>query len=57
MPFEILDLVWLGNEKCVPLGEIGKAPGLSAAQIDRAVGDIGRKQRAIAYLWAAAIAL
>jgi NAD+ synthase len=50
VPFEILDLVWLGHEQGVPNREIGEALGLSAEQVERVVVDIGRKQRTTAYL-------
>jgi NAD+ synthase len=50
VPFEILDLVWLGHEQGVPNQEIGEALGLTAEQVERVVADIGRKQRTTAYL-------
>jgi NAD+ synthase len=50
VPFEILDLVWLGYERGIDAQEIGKALGLSAGQVNRVIADIVRKQRTTAYL-------
>ena len=50
VPFDILDLVWLGHERGVPPQEIGEALGLSAEQVNRVMADIVRKQRTTAYL-------
>jgi len=55
LPFDILDLVWLGFEKGVSAQEIGKALDLSVEQVDRVIADIVRKQRTTAYLRSAAI--
>jgi NAD+ synthase len=55
VPFDILDLVWLGYERNIPSHEIGGALNLSAEQVDRVIGDIIRKQRTTAYLRKAAI--
>jgi len=50
VPFEILDLVWLGYERGVSSQDIGETLGLSADQVDRVAADIVRKQRTTAYL-------
>jgi len=50
VPFEILDLVWLGQDLGISSQEIGEALGLSADQVDRVVADITRKKRATDYL-------
>ena len=55
VPFEILDLVWLGYERDVSSKDIGKALGLSEEQVERVKADIIRKQRTTAYLRAAAV--
>jgi len=50
VPFDILDLVWLGHERGVESGKIGDALGLSAEQVDRVIADILRKKRTTEYL-------
>lgn len=55
VPFEVLDLIWLGHERGIPSPEIGKALGLGAAQVDRVIADITRKRRTTSYLRAAAL--
>ena len=50
IPFEILDLVWLGYERGVPHEEIAAALGLSEDQVGRVIADIERKRRATDYL-------
>ena len=50
VPFEVLDLVWLGLERGVADEEIGKALGLTAEKVGRVKADIVRKQRTTAYL-------
>ena len=50
VPFEILDAVWFGQERGIPIDEIATALDLSAEQIERVAADIGRKQRTTAYL-------
>ena len=50
VPFEILDLVWLGRDAGVPATEIGDALGLTAEQVERVATDITRKERTTAYL-------
>ncbi|MFZ0430513.1 MAG: NAD(+) synthase [Acidobacteriota bacterium] len=50
VPFQILDLVWLGYERGISSEEIGSALDLSAEQVDRVVADILRKHRTTAYL-------
>jgi NAD+ synthase len=55
VPFDVLDLVWLGYERGIPSKEIGPALHLSGEQVDRVIADIIRKQRTTAYLRAEAI--
>ena len=55
VPFDILDLVWLGYERGIPSHKIGSALHLTAEQVDRVVADIIRKQRTTAYLRKAAV--
>ncbi len=50
VPFEILDLVWLGYERGVPHQEIAGTLGLTVEQVERVIADIVRKQRTTAYL-------
>ena len=50
VPFQILDLVWLGYERGISSEEIGSALDLSAEQVDRVIADILRKHRTTAYL-------
>lgn len=50
VPFEILDLVWLGYERGVPHQEIAEALGLTVEQVKRVIADIVRKQRTTTYL-------
>lgn len=50
IPFEILDLVWLGMEQHVPAAEIAAALDLTAEQVERVIADIQRKQRTTQYL-------
>lgn len=57
VPFEILDVVWLGYEQGVPSKEIGSALGLSAEQVERVIADIVRKERTTAYLRMGALSL
>jgi len=57
VPFDILDLVWLGYERGISSEKIGRALHLSAEQVDWVVADILRKQRTTAYLREAVIFL
>lgn len=50
IPFEILDLAWLGLEQGVPLDEIAVALDLTPKQVTWIEADIQRKQRATEYL-------
>ena len=50
VPFDILDTVWLGSERGLSSAEIADALDLSVEQVERVAADIGRKQRATAYL-------
>jgi NAD+ synthase len=56
IPFDILDLVWLGYEKGIPSGELGRVLQLTAEQVDHVIADLVRKQRATTYLRLAPIA-
>lgn len=57
LPFEILDVIWLGWESGVDPGEIGAALGLGREQVQRVISDLARKQRTTSYLRAAAVML
>lgn len=50
IPFHILDFVWLGYEKQVPIKEIAETAELSEEQVQRVIADIERKKRATQYL-------
>ncbi len=50
VPFEILDLVWLGKERGVPCQQIAAALDLKTDQVERVAADLMRKQRNTAYL-------
>jgi len=50
IPFEILDLVWLGYERGAARSEIASALDLTADQVARVIADIERKHRATEYL-------
>jgi NAD+ synthase len=50
IPFEILDLVWLGYERDVARVEIAAALQLTEDQVARVIADIERKQRTTEYL-------
>ena len=50
LPFEVLDMIWLGYEKGYPTQAIATALQLAPEQIERVIADIGAKQRATAYL-------
>jgi NAD+ synthase len=50
VPFDILDTVWLGDERGLPPPEIAQALDLSAEQVQRIITDIASKRRATAYL-------
>jgi len=50
IPFEILDLVWLGYERGVARSEIAAALDLTVDQVARVIADIERKHRATDYL-------
>lgn len=50
IPFEILDLVWLGYERGVARAEIAAALELNEDQVVRVIADIERKRRATEYL-------
>lgn len=57
LPFEILDVIWLGWESGADPGEIGAALGLGREQVVRVIADLARKQRTTSYLRAAAVML
>lgn len=50
IPFEILDLVWLGYERGVARADIAAVLELSEDQVARVIADIERKRRATEYL-------
>jgi len=50
IPFDILDVVWLGYERGVPSAGIAEALALSTEQVKRIIADIVRKERTTAYL-------
>lgn len=50
IPFEILDIIWLGWTRGIPNDEIAKALDLSKEQVERVVADISRKIRTTKYL-------
>jgi NAD+ synthase len=50
LPFTILDTVWAGYERGVAASDIAAALDLTAAQVERIISDIVRKQRTTAYL-------
>jgi NAD+ synthase len=57
VPFNILDLVWLGYERGVSETEIAAALALTVEQVQHVVADIVRKKRGTEYLRAAAVKL
>ena len=57
IPFEILDLVWLGLERGLPQDEIAAALDLTPEQVHWIEADIQRKERATEYLRAAPLGL
>ncbi len=57
LPFEILDVIWLGWESGADPEEIGAALGLGREQVQRVISDLSRKQRTTAYLRSAAVML
>lgn len=50
VPFEILDLIWLGYEKGVNINEIANALDLKTEQVSRVITDIQSKKRSTNYL-------
>jgi len=50
IPFHLLDLIWAGYEKQVPVKEIAEAAELTEEQVNRVIADIERKKRATQYL-------
>ncbi len=50
VPFEILDTIWFGYTKNVPIAEIASALGISSEQVQRVVDDIKQKVRTTIYL-------
>ncbi len=55
LPFAILDTVWHGHERGVPVDEIAASLGLTAEQVSRVIADITRKERTTDYLRRGAI--
>jgi NAD+ synthase len=50
IPFQMLDLIWLGHERGIPNSEIARVLELTEQQVERVVADIVQKTRATAYL-------
>jgi NAD+ synthase len=50
LPFEILDVIWMGYENDISRIDIAEALNLSIEQVDRVIDDITRKQRTTEYL-------
>jgi NAD+ synthase len=50
LPFETMDLLWLAQEKKIPIAEVAQGMGLTEVQVQRAFNDFTRKQRATEYL-------
>ncbi|PKO13702.1 MAG: NAD(+) synthase [Chloroflexi bacterium HGW-Chloroflexi-10] len=50
LPFDILDLIWLGYEEKIPAQQVADALGLQEEQVERVMEDIQRKQRTTEYL-------
>lgn len=50
LPFELLDLLWYGQENCMPITEVAALAGLTEIQVQRAWDDILRKKRTTDYL-------
>ncbi len=50
LPFEVLDLIWLGHEQKISTENIAAALDLTPAQVERVIQDIQRKQRTTDYL-------
>lgn len=50
LPFNILDTIWFGFEKNIPLDEIATALQLSTEQVSRVINDIKRKKHTTDYL-------
>jgi NAD+ synthase len=50
LPFDILDTIWFGWEKGVPVAEIASALELKPDQVDNVINDIKRKIAATEYL-------
>ena len=50
IPFEILDMIWLGFNQGISNDKIAKTVGLSKEQVERVVVDIEHKIKTTAYL-------
>lgn len=50
IPFDILDMIWLGCNRGITNDEIAGALGLSKEQVERVVADIAQKIKATTYL-------
>lgn len=57
VPFEILDLVWLGHEEGLDIDVIARTLNLQVEQVERVLADIERKQRSTEYLRTAPVNL
>jgi NAD+ synthase len=56
LPFSLLDPIWAGWERGVPVSEIADAMGLTPEQVRRVTDDLIRKRRTTEYLRAAPVA-
>ena len=50
LPFEVLDILWYAQEKCIPIKEVAAQSGLTEIQVQRAWDDILRKKHTTDYL-------
>jgi NAD+ synthase len=50
LPFETMDLLWIAQEKGIPVEEVARTMHLTDIQVQRAFNDFTRKQRATEYL-------
>jgi len=55
LPFKLLDLIWAGWEREVPLEVIAEELGLTPEQVQRVIDDLVRKKRTTEYLRASVI--
>ncbi len=50
LPFDILDAIWLGHDRNIPVPEIAAGLDLTVEQVERVINDIIRKQRTTDFL-------